>query len=502
MILTGATFWRAAGVEALCVRGGRIVAVGSLSELRMQAPGEEVRDLGGGFAVPGLADAHGHLDLLGESAAQLDLRGLASAEAVAAAVASAPRWRGVVRGRAWADAGWAHPPDARDLEQASRGDLVILERVDSHAVWVSSSVLAKAGIGRETVDPPGGRIERRPDGSPSGLLVDRAMALIASLVPDVTPAELDAQMLLAARRCARAGLTAIHDAGIDAQSWQSLLRLEAAGTLPVRVHALQRQNDPQADAVLAEGPVRRGRLHLRGVKFFVDGALGSRGAAFFEPYADGQGGCGLLLEEQQALAEQLSRRMEQGFQVALHAIGDRANHVALSAIAQTLAETGAVDARPRIEHAQHVRPADLPRFAAHGIIASMQPIHQASDWPWARARLGAARAAGAYAWRSMLRAGVALAFGSDFPIESEDPRLGLQAAIHRVAAEGEPDEALTPDQALRAFTAGAAYASFTEGEAGRFVVGARADFALFDRDPRTEPQARALATFLDGQATS
>lgn len=502
MIFAGAAFWDAGDVEALCVRDGRIVALGSLAALRAQAPGERVLDLGGGFAIPGLADAHGHLDLLGEAMAQLDLRGMASADAVARAVAEAPRWHGLVRGRAWADTHWPQPPDAAQLAQASRGDLVILERVDSHALWVSPSVLQRAGINRDTRDPPGGRIERHPDGTPTGILVDRAMALVESLVPEPTAAELDVLMLGAARRCARAGLTSVHDAGIEAATWQSLLRLEAQGSLPVRVHALQRDNDPQADAVLAEGPLRQGRVHLRGVKYFVDGALGSRGAAFFEPYADGKGGVGLLLEEQGALAERLARRMRQGFQVALHAIGDRANHVALSAIAQALAETSAVDARPRIEHAQHVRPADLPRFAAHGVIASMQPIHHASDWPWARARLGAARAAGAYAWRSMLRAGVALAFGSDFPIESEDPRLGLQAAIHRAAAEGEPDEALTPDQALRAFTAGAAYASFTEGESGRFVVGARADFALFDRDPRTEAQARVLATFLDGQATA
>lgn len=499
MIFAGARWWGAEGVEAVLVREGRIAAAGSWAELRIQAPGERVVDLGGGYAIAGLADAHGHLDMLGEAAEQLDLRACARAEDVAKLVVSAPRRNGWVRGRGWADAHWPEPADAQHIAAAARGDKVWLERADSHAGWASPALLELAGVRKESLDPPGGRIERRADGTPTGVLVDHAMQLVERLLPRATDAELDARILLAARRCARAGLTAIHDCGLDAASVQSLLRLDAARELPLRVYGMERELDPQADAVLAAGPLSGDRFTLRAVKFFCDGALGSRGAAFFEPYADGQGGTGLLLEARADLAHKLARRMRAGYQVALHAIGDRAVALALDAIADALASTHAHDARPRIEHAQHVRLRDLPRFHQLGVIASMQPMHHASDWPWAKARLGSARYQGAYAWRTLLRSGAPLAFGSDFPIESEDPRTGLRASIFREVASDEPDERLAADDALRAFTLGAAYASFRESEVGVLAPGYRADFAVFRGDPRVDPLAsQAVMTVLDG----
>lgn len=499
MIFAGARWWQADEVEAVLVRQGRIVAAGRWRDLRIQAPNERVTDLGGGFAICGLADAHGHLELLGEADEQLDLRGVGSGAEVARLVAKAPRVGGWVRGRAWADAGWPEPASAHVLDEASRGDLVWLERADSHAGWANSTALTRAGVRAETRDPPGGRIERDARGEPTGVLVDRAMELVERLLPRPTAAELDARILRAARRCARAGLTAIHDCGLDAASFASLLRLESRGELPLRVYGMERELDPLADEVLRAGPYFGPRVTLRAVKFFCDGALGSCGAAFFEPYAHGQGGTGLLLEERQELARKLERRMRAGYQVALHAIGDRAVALALDAIAEALRSTGARDARPRIEHAQHVRLRDLPRFHQLGVVASMQPMHHASDWPWARERLGSARFRGAYAWRSLARAGAALAFGSDFPIESEDPRAGLRAAIFRARAADEPDEHLEADDALRAFTLGAAHASFEEAQVGVVAPGHRADFAVFRGDPRVDPQAsRAVMTALEG----
>ncbi|MBS2030958.1 MAG: amidohydrolase [Deltaproteobacteria bacterium] len=500
MILAGARFWGADGVEAVLVREGRIVAAGGFRDLRTQAPSERVRDVGGGFAVFGLSDAHGHLALLGETVEQLDLRACRSAQEVAALVREAPRRKGWVRGRSWSDAGWPEPASAKHLAEAARGDKIYLERADFHAVWVSPALLEAAGIRRETPDPSGGRIERDANGEPTGVLVDKAMELVERLLPTPTDAELDARMLLAAQRCAKAGFTCVHDCGLDAAMWKSLLRLESRGELPIRVYGMERQLDPQADAVLEGGPIATNRLTLRCVKFFCDGALGSRGAAFFEPYADGQGGTGLLFESRRELAHQLAKRMRQGFQVALHAIGDRANALALDAIADALAHTHVRDARPRIEHAQHVRPRDVTRFAQLGVIASMQPSHHASDWPWAKARLGRERYAGAYAWKMMLEAGVPLAFGSDFPIETEDVRHGLQSAIYRDMSNGDPDERLTGDEALRAFTLGAAWASFQEGQVGLVAAGRRADVSVFRGDLRTDPRAaQAVITFLDGE---
>jgi len=500
MILAGARFWGADGVEAVLVRDGRIVAVGGFRDLCTQAPSEKVRDLGGGFAVFGLSDAHGHLAMLGEAAEQLDLRGCASAQEVSARVREAPRRKGWLRGRAWSDAGWPEPPTREHLAEAARGDKIYLEKLDSHAAWVSPALLEAAGIRRETPDPPGGRIERGADGEPTGVLVDNAMAIVERFLPAPADDALDARIRLAAQRCASVGLTCVHDAGLDAAMWKSLQRLEARGELPIRVYGMERQLDPQSDAMLANGPISTKRLTLRCVKFFLDGALGSHGAAFFAPYADGQDGSGLLLESRRELAHQLAKRMRQGFQVALHAIGDRANALALDAIADALAHTHARDARPRIEHAQHLRLSDVPRFAQLGVIASMQPSHHASDWLWAKPRLGPARFPGAYAWRTLLHGGVPLAFGSDFPIETEDVRHGLQSSIYRDISEEDPHERLSGDEALRAFTLGAAWASFKENQVGLVAPGHRADLSVFQGDLRTDPNAsKAVLTLLDGE---
>ncbi len=520
MLLAGATFLTRDStrprVEALLVRDGVIVATGSYSELRAQAPFDEVHDLGGGFALPGFVDAHGHLLALGQAEEMLDLRSARSVDDVVRSVSNAPRIHGWVRGRAWSDSSWPRSPAPDDLESAARGDRVWLERVDSHAIWVNERVLRDAGIGRDTPDPSGGRIERAPDGRPTGVLVDRALEVVEPLLPADTEADVDRQLALAAKRCASLGLVGIHDAGIDANIWAGLERLELRGELPLRVYGLERQADADVEHVLARGPrlpAPKGRLTLRGVKFFLDGALGSRGAAFFEPYADGVGGSGLLLEEREALIDQLVRRMNAGFQVALHAIGDRANALAIDAIREAVrilgkdGKDGNSGLRPRIEHVQHVRLADVAKMAAAGIVASMQPMHYASDWPWARARLGRARLAGAYAWRSVLDAGVPLAFGSDFPIEDANPLLGLRAATSRKAdvSQGEPDQTLSLDEALAAFTSGPAYAAFEERVSGKLAAGFRADLTVLDRDPHglaqtpdELPRLRVLATVIDG----
>jgi predicted amidohydrolase YtcJ len=333
------------------------------------------------------------------------------------------------------------------------------------------------------------------------------MELVEQAMPPPTDADLDRWLRTAMARCAEVGLVGVHDAGVDGPLLRSLLRLQANGELPIRVYAMEREADTEIQELLSVGPriaSSAERVTLRTVKFFLDGALGSRGAAFFEPYADAPGQSGLLLETEAELVDKLTRRMRAGFQVALHAIGDRANALAISALGEAQKQVGRFDLRPRIEHAQHVRLVDLPAFAASGAIASMQPTHHRSDWSWARARLGPARWKGAYAWRSMLAAGIPLAFGSDSPIEDPAPLLGLLAATARTTAD-EPDERLSFDEALRAFTQGAAYAAFEERQSGMLQEGYRCDLTLLDRDPRSIPPAeltslRVVGTVVGGRA--
>lgn len=470
--------------------------------------------------IPGLIDGHGHVMGLGMGALLLDLSdtvSLAEAQARIAAYAAAnptPRW---IVGRGWNQERWGlgRFPTAADLDAVTGDRPVWLERVDGHAGWANSAAMREAGITAASRAPEGGRIERTgraANAAPSGIFVDAAMALVERAVPPPLPIQRDRALARAQEILLSFGLTTVADMGTGAEDWAVMRRAGDAGRLNVRILSYA----SGIDNLLAVAGTRPtpwlydGRLRMVGVKLYLDGALGSRGAWLKQPYRDAPGQRGLPLVTDTILKNLMSRAAMDQFQVAVHAIGDQANAVLLDAIDE-LAETYKGDRRWRIEHAQIVDPADLLRFARHGIIASMQPTHQTSDRLMAEARMGLERLNGAYAWRSMIDNRVPLAFGSDFPVESPNPFPGLAAAISREDAQGNPpggwlpQQRLSLEQAFAAFTRGAAYAGFAEDRLGTLEAGRFADFIFIDRDifagadQRAIRETRVMETYLGGQ---
>lgn len=505
---------------AALVRGGVFACVGTRPECaRMAGPGARVVDLGGGSAVPGLADAHGHVLGLGRAALEVSCAGAASeAECAGRAAARARQlppgsW---VRGRGWDQNLWpgGRFPAEATLSAAVPDHPAVLVRVDGHAVWANARALEAAGIAPETPDPPGGTIHRLPDGRPSGVLVDGAASLVLDRVPAPSREETERLLLSALGELVRAGLTSVHDAGVDAQTLEVYRALAARDRLPLRVYAMI---DGQASAgVLAEQMAlwartpEVGRLTVRAVKMYADGALGSRGAWLHQPYADDASTRGLQVTPPQELRRRILMVARAGFQPAVHAIGDRACAEVLQAFAAAGSAVPMGPLRPRVEHLQVLLPDDAHLLAEAGAVASMQPVHAVSDAPWAEARLGRGtpRQRGAYAWRRVLSHGAPLAFGSDFPVESPDPRLGLFAAEARRPAGSPhpwmPDQRLTREEALRAFTAGAAFAAHAERRRGMIRAGYDADLTAFDRDLMAVPvdeivRAEVVLTLVGGR---
>ncbi len=487
--------------RALAVRGDRILAVGELAEVRAQAgPDAATVDLGEATLVPGLIDAHAHLLALGRALSEVELTGTRTSREAVDRVA---RWPGAreggewLQGRGWDQNDWSDLkgafPSRQALDAALPGRAVFLVRVDGHAAWLSTEALRRAGIDAKTKDPEGGRILRDEKGEPTGILVDNAVDLAWAKIPPPSDAQRQAWLDRAFARCAQVGLTEVHDAGEDLATFAHLQQLDALGALPLRVYAMAEGQGTDREAFLERGPFRGRHLTMRAAKLYADGALGSRGAALHAPYSDDPAQSGLLLTEPGELERRARASMERGFQVAIHAIGDRGNTLAIDALARAQAEAGAQDGRNRVEHVQVIRLEDLPRMKAAGLVASMQPTHATSDMPWAEKRLGKERLAGAYAWRRVLEAGVPLAFGSDFPIELPDPLHGLYAARTRQDAEGKPeggwlaDQRLTGEEALAAFTRGAAYAAFEEDRRGMLRAGMDADFVALSADPVDAP---------------
>src|SRR5512144_1564620 len=431
--------------EAVLVSGGRIACVGAEPDCARRAPAGATR-IQAGSVVPGLVDAHGHVQGLGRARREVSCAGAASADACARRAAE--RARGAapgswIRGRGWDQNRWpgAAFPDEATLTRAVPDHPVVLSRVDGHAVGVNARALAAAGIGPGTPDPPGGRILRGPGGRPSGVLVDAAQELVLARIPPPTAAEIEDELLAGLRELASVGLTEVHDAGVPPAVLDVYRRLAEADRLPIRVYAMIDGEVPlptlEKELGRWKGKGEVGRLTVRSVKLYADGALGSRGAALFEDYADDPGNRGLLLSTPEVLRAKVRAVAAAGLQPAVHAIGDRAVSEVLSAF-EAAGDLRAV--RPRIEHLQIVRPREVARLVATGALASMQPTHATSDGPWVAARLGAGteRYRGAYAWRTVLRAGAPLAFGSDFPVEEPDPRAGLVAAEERTPAGGPP----------------------------------------------------------------
>lgn len=474
---------------------GRIKQVLHRGDKRPERPSYKL-DGKGQFLIPGLIDSHGHVMSLGFSALTLDLtdtRSLGEALAKIATYAKAHPDRPWILGRGWNQELWPEKrfPTAAELDAVVPDRPVWLTRVDGHAGWANTQALAAAGVTAATRDPAGGRIERLgATGKPAGVLVDTATELVDSKVPAPRPEDRDMALAKAQDILLAKGVTAIADMGTSIEDWQAFRRAGDNGSLRVRIMAYAAGVDAMS-LIGGPGPtpwLYDERLRLNGVKLYVDGALGSRGASLKAPYADAPNTKGLRITGDTQLKNLMSRAALDKFQVAVHAIRDAANMAVLTAI-EEMSQTYGGDRRWRIEHAQVVDPADIVRFGKHGIIASMQPVHQTSDREMAEKRLGPARLSGAYAWKSIEASGAKIVFGSDVPVEAADPFDGWAAAISRTGADGQPlggwqpQERVSREDAFAAYTSGGAYAGFAEGRFGRLVAGERADFVLIDRDP-------------------
>lgn len=498
--------------EALVAADGRITFVGSAAEAKALAKNARVVDLKGGFAYPGFVDSHAHLMGIGLRELTLDLSGVKSLKGLqeALAVHAKAHPDGPITGRGWIETHWPEKrfPTRLDLDAIVPERAVFLERADGHAAVANSKALALAGITRTTPNPAGGKIERDGQGEATGMLIDTAMSLVEEQMPELS-AELKAQaMERAVARVASMGWTGVHNMSTSAEDIALLDALAAKGKLPIRVDAFM---DPDDGAkVLKAGPYtdESGRVRVRGVKLYADGALGSRGAALLQPYSDAEGR-GLLIMPPAALTPYLAKAKTAGAQVAVHAIGDRANRLVLDTFATAFGAAGGKALRWRIEHAQVIAPADIPRFGKLGVIASMQPSHAIGDLHFAPARLGASRLKGAYAWKSLLDGGAVIVAGSDAPVEKGEALEEFYAAVHRhdrngFAGDGwHLEEAVSRVQALAMFTSAAAFAVFREKDLGELAVGKRADLSVFSVDlmtatPASIPTARVLATIVDG----
>ena len=503
-------------VEALVVRDGKVAFAGALAQARKTAAKPQSIDLKGAAAYPGFVDAHGHLMGIGFREMTLNLEGTLS---IAEMTAKVKAWSlahpgpEVLSGRGWIE---THYPEKRfptraDLDAVVSDRPVVLSRADGHALVANSRMLALAGVTRDTPDPAGGQILRDAAGEPTGMLIDNAKALVTAKVPPPSPA----QMREAARRAvdlyASRGWTGLHSVSVAAADVAILKDMAAAGTLPIRVDNFMDLSS--AGDLLTTGPSAdpTGLVRIDGIKMYMDGALGSRGAALLAPYDDAPG-TGLLLTPADVIARTLAAARKSHAQIAIHAIGDRGNRLVLDAFETAFDGDPAAlrAARWRIEHAQVISPTDIPRFADDGVIASMQPSHAIGDLYFAPARLGAVRLKGAYAWHDLLTSGAPMAIGTDAPVEKGDPLVEFYAATYRHDLKGYAgpdwglDEVLTRPQALALITKGAAYAVFREQDLGDLAVGKAADLSVFSVDLMTAPfpeiaKAHAVMTIVGGK---
>ena len=495
--------------QAFAVRAGRITFVGTDADaLKLKDASTKVVDAGGRAIIPGMTDAHAHLTGLGQALRIVDLTGTKSydelIERVVARAKTLPAgaW---VTGRGWDQNAWPGKrfPTHDALSRAVPGQPVLLTRVDGHAVLANAKAMDVARVDATTKDPDGGRIERDANGNPTGVFVDNAMRLVGRVVPNPSRNDVREMTLAAIAECNRWGLTGVHDAGEGKEAIGVYEELAKSGRYNLRNYVMI-SDGPGLDAFLTQAPksaLYNGRIWLRSVKLYADGALGSRGAALLDPYSDDPKNLGLLLSSEQHIYDVSVKALRAGYQVNTHAIGDRGNRTTLDAYEKAFAAVPAAkDPRFRIEHAQIIDPADIPRFARLHVIPSMQASHQTSDMYWAKERLGEARLAGAYAWRSLLKTGVIVPNGSDFPVEFVNPLISFHSAVTRQDARNwpaggwRPQEKMTREEALKSMTLWPAIASFEEKALGSISVGKYADFVILDQDVMTVAPEKILAT--------
>ena len=495
--------------EAVAIQGDRIAWVGTATEARRRFAGtSRIVDLQGATVLPGLIDAHVHLLALGQSLLRLNLKDVSDAnEAVALVkqrVADTPAGEWIL-GWGWDEGKWAsHYPDNQALSEAAPNNPVFLVGLHSFAAWANKKALEIAGVTNQTTDPENGKIIRDDKtGQPSGILLNHAQELVERKIPPLSLPQTEKAIELAAGECARNGLTSVHDARVSPDMLQAFRELIRQGRMPLRIYAiLDGADSAMVKRWLAHGPEidPQHRLTIRSFKLFADGALGSRGAALLEPYRDAPQSKGVITTSETGIYELTHQSLEKGFQVCTHAIGDGANRMTLNAYARALKESpNSRDPRLRIEHAQVLAPADIPRFAKLGVIPSMQPTHCTSDMGWAEKRVGPERIKGAYAWRSLLSTGVHLPLSSDFPGETLNPFYGIYAALTRQDTHGSPADGwypaqrLTLNEALRGYTIEGAYSEFEEQAKGSIEKGKLADLTVIEQDISTLPPREILS---------
>ena len=493
---------------------GKVLAHGDA--IQADYPDAHWQDGGGKAILPGLIDGHGHILGLGQNLMQVELRGtqseLEAVERVAEFAARHPeqQW---IQGRGWNQVLWDNNefPSTALLDEAVSDRPVWLSRIDGHAGWANSKALELAGITKDTLDPPGGRILRDEQGNPTGVLLNNARQYISDILPESNEAEVIQALEAAFAELLSLGITSVHDAGIDSALARLYQRLRHENAIPLRIYAMLSARNPDLQDWLDQGIIEdeQDRLLIRAVKLYGDGALGSRGAALLADYKDQPEHRGLLVTEPDRLTAQMQATIEAGFQANVHAIGDRANRMVLDRFEQLATQEQLAQGRHRMEHAQIVSPQDIPRFKTLHVLPSMQAVHATSDMNMAGDRLGAARLRGAYAWRTFVDQGSPIVGGSDFPVELANPFHGLHASVTRQDQQNQPvggwlpEQRLTLTEALRSFTRNAAYGAFQEERLGSLAPGMWADFIVLAQDPfAIEPeqlwQLEVLQTWLAG----
>lgn len=506
---------KAPRAQAIAVKEDRIVFVGTNDAAqKLVGPNTRVVDLKGNTVLPGFTDAHQHLSGVGEREMTLNLEGTTSLADLLAKVkarvdqAKPGEW---VTGRGWIETHWQPPafPTRWDLDKVSPNNPVILGRADGHGAVANSAALKLAGVDKSTPNPFGGEISKdKQTGEPNGMLLDAAQGLVRRRVPATTADDEERAVVLGSKRDVELGWTQIQDAGGSWADVDIFKKLYAAGTIKLRIYKAVYGPGPAATRLINDGPIIGefgNRLTVRTIKVVSDGALGSRGAALLAPYSDAPDTSGFLTVKAEDLRPMLREALSTGIQVETHAIGDRANRFILDEYEAAFkavppGERKIVNPRWRVEHAQIVNPADIPRFAKLGVIPSMQPSHAIGDLFFAPSRLGIPRLAGAYAWESFIKSGVVVPGGSDAPVERGEPMIEFYAAVARkdqkgFSAEGwHPEEAVTRDQALKMFTIWPAYAAFEDKLRGTIEVGKLADLTILSADIMTIPALEILKT--------
>ncbi|MDZ7718500.1 MAG: amidohydrolase [Balneolaceae bacterium] len=505
--------------EALVVENGKVVATGNAGEILNNYSDFEKINGNGHTLLPGLIDAHAHVMGLGIQELDVNVGGIESLDETLQKIeefAIEHPNREWITGRGWNQVLWEENefPTALDLDEIVSDRPVFLTRIDGHAGWANSRAMELAGINQDTENPGGGRIIRNERGEATGVFIDAAMNLIENEIPERTEEDRREALQLAMNEMSKHGITSVHDAGIDVQTWNRYKEFADKGELITRIYAMISGTGSTFDQLSENGPIEgysNDLLSLRSVKLYSDGALGSRGAAMLDDYSDDSGNQGLLFNSQEEMNQMLLKGASKGYQMNVHAIGDAGNRQVLNGFEYIENELGDQShMRHRIEHAQVVALEDIPRFKELGLIASMQPTHATSDMNMAEDRIGSERIQGAYAWQKFLDQGTVIAAGSDFPVEDVNPFYGLYSAVTRKDHEGRPPEgwyseqSLSRIEALRAFTIDAAYAAHQEHLIGTLESGKWADFIVIDRDyfevPASEIwQIEVLETWVAGK---